>query len=811
MRELLKDLRYATRMARNNPGFTLVAMVTLGLGIGANTAIFSFINAVLLKSLPYADADRVVVLWEKPPQQERNNISTLTFLDWRNQNTVFTVMAAQTALNMTLTGIDVPAQLHGFRVSAPYFEILGVKPMLGRTFAPGEDQVGKEQVVVLGNRIWKSRFGADTNIVGHTISLNNKPYTVIGVMPPLPALDNSWADVWIPLAFTPTDMTRNFHWLMSCLAKLKPGVTLEQARMQMQSVAARIEHDYPDSNKGWSVTINRYQDQLVNTDLRQSLLVLLAAVGAVLLIGCVNLANLLLVRGAAREREIAVRSALGASRLRLLRQFVTEAGLLALLGGALGTGIGFGCMQILKAILPPRMLPPEADVQLDSHVLLFTAAVVLLTVLLFGLVPAFQTSRVGAIHSLKEGGRGATAGASRKRLQNILVVAEVAMAFVLLSCAGLLIRSFDKLEQVDPGFESTNVITMGLPMAAQDYPQGVQIVNYLGRIMEGIQAVPGIREVATTSVLPLKGWGTGLPFLIEGQSFMDRSNRPSCFYKIVSPSYFSALGMHLRKGRMLAETDSQGNVPVTVINQSMVKQYFANLDPIGKQIHMQQIIPGRHELGPEIPWLVVGVVADEKINSLDSSSAGVYVSYKQSPVFGMELVVRGAMDPERLVKSIQSAVWQINKNQALPEIKTMEQIKSESLGNTRLRTVLLGVFAGVALLLAGIGIYGVLSYSVAQRTHEMGVRAALGATYWDQVKLVLGEGMILALVGMVIGVGGALAAARLVGSLLFNVTPHDPMTMVSVGIVLSVVAFAACYVPARRATCVDPIIALRYE
>ncbi len=512
MEESLKDLRYALRMARNSSGFTLVAVLTLALGIGANTAIFSFINAVLLKPLPYPDADKIVLVWEKPPDGERNAISTLNFLDWKNQNTVFTAMAAQ-------------------------------------------------------------------------------------------------------------DVT----------------------------------------------------------------------------------------------------------------------------------------------------------------------------------------------HSLKEGGRGATSGSGRKRLQNARVVVEVALAFVLLSGAGLLIRSFSKLEQVDPGFEATNVITMELPMAAQNYPEGPQVVSYLGQIMEKIQAVPGVREAATTSALPLEGWGYGMLFLIEGQPFVDRSNRASCFYKIVSPSYFSALGMRILKGRALAETDTQSNVPVTVVDESMVKKYFKDQDPIGKRILIQQIVPGKHELGPEIPWLVVGVVADEKVSSLDDSSSGVYVSYKQGPVTDAALVVRGAMEPDRLVKSIQSAVWQVNKNQALPEIKTLEQIKSESVGSTRLRTVLLGVFAGVALLLAGIGIYGVLSYSVAQRTHEMGVRAALGATYWDQIRLVLGGGMLLTVVGLAIGIAGALAAARLLASLLFNVAPHDPITMVAVGFILTTVALAACYIPARRATRVDPIIALRYE
>jgi putative ABC transport system permease protein len=494
-----------------------------------------------------------------------------------------------------------------------------------------------------------------------------------------------------------------------------------------------------------------------------------------------------------------------------LRQFLTESALLALLGGAAGVGVGFACMRILKATLPQYMLPAEADVRIDGNVLLFALAVVVLTALLFGLVPALQTSRVDLTHSLKEGGRGATLGAGGRRLQNVLVVVEVALAFVLLSGAGLLIRSFSKLERVDPGFESTNVVTMEVPMQERDFQEGSKIVNYLGEILQKVRAVPGVRDVADTSALPLEGWGYGMPFLIEGHPFVDRSNRSACFYKIVSPSYFSALGMRVLKGRTLAETDTEGNVPVTVIDESMVKKYFPGEDPIGKRILIQQVVPGKHELGTEIPWLIVGVVADEKVSSLDDSSPGVYVSYKQGPTADAALVVRGAMDPDRLINSIKTAVWQVNKNQALPEIKTLEQIKSESVGGARLRTILLGIFAGVALLLAAIGIYGVLSYSVAQRTHEMGVRAALGARYWDQIKLVLSGGMLLTAIGLAIGIAGALAATRLLASLLFNVAPHDPATIVAVGLVLSAVAFAACYLPAQRATRVDPLIALRYE
>jgi putative ABC transport system permease protein len=807
--ELAADVRYGLRQLRQSPGFTAVAVLTLALGIGANTAIFSIVDATLLERLPYPQPEQIVMVWEKLPKGGRNVISTMNFLDWKRQSTVFSAIAAERDGSMTLTGGDRPVQLQGARESASSFDVWGVKPLLGRAFAPDEDQPGKNLVVVLSHRLWESRFGADPKILGRTLNLNGKPYAVIGVMPP-GVFDRIKDMFWVPLAFEPQEMTRDYRWMI-CFAKLKPGVTLQQARDQMKLIAARIEHDHPESNKGWSATVDRFRDIFVDDSLRRSLWVLLAAVGAVLMIGCVNLANVLLARGTARQREVVLRSALGASKGRLVRQFLTESALLSGCGGVAGLLTGYGLMKMFKIWTPYLHLPVEADVQLDGRVLVFTAIVVIVTGILFGIAPAIHTARHDLVNSLKEGGGTATSSTRRKRVRNALVVAEIAAAFVLLCGAALLIRSLYRLQQVDPGFESTNVITMRMPMTSAEYPDGPRIVSYLDVVRDKLDALPGVLAAATTSALPFEGWSDGMGFRIEGRPFVDMANRPDAGFKQVSPSYLSALRMRLREGRWLAESDTAGSVPVMVINEPMATRYFKGEDPIGKRILVRQIVPGQPALGPEIAWQVVGVVAEEKVDGLDDSSPGMYVSYKQSPTTGTALVVRAAMNPGRLLKTIEAAIWQLNKNQALDDIKPLEQIEAESLGPNRLRTVLLGIFAAVAVLLATIGIYGVISYSVAQRTHEMGVRAALGASRWDQLRLVLEGGMVLTALGLGIGVIGALALTRLLASLLFGVSPHDLWSLAAAAVILTAVAAVACYLPARRATNVDPMVALRHE
>lgn len=811
MNGLLKDLQYAYRTLIKSPGFTLVCLLTLAVGIGANTAIFSFVDSVLLKPLPYTDADRIVRVLEKPPLGARNGISTLNYLDWQRANTVFDHMAAQAGGPVTLTGFAEPVQLRGGRVSAHYFEIFGIQATLGRTFAAGEDEIGKEHVAVLSHVLWSTQFGGDPKWIGRTIRLDGEPYTVIGVLPEGSAFDRAYNQIWRPLAFQPENMTRNFHWFGS-FAKLKPGVTLEKARAQMDSIGARIARDYPDSNKGWGVVVERFSEVLVDSDLRRSLYVLLAAAGMVLLIGCANLANLTLARGAAREREVAMRSALGAARRRLVRQFLTENVLLALAGGLVGLGVGYATMAALKAAIPPFSLPREVNITMDGRLLLFALALSVFTGILFGLAPAWGATRADLALSLREGGRGAI-GRSRRKLRGILVVGEVSLAFVLLVSAGLLIRSFFQMHRADTGFDSTNVMTAGLPLSDRRYPDPVQLDSYLRQIVGNLESVPGVRDVAFTSALPMQGWGYGMPFQISDRPAIDRAHRQACFFKMVGPSYFRAVGMRLREGRGLTDHDVAGSPPVTVINQTMKRKYFPDQDPIGKRILVQQIIPGKTQLGPDIAWEVVGVVGDERVTNLDDKrdNPGIYVTNEQSPVYFGGLVVRATTEPSRLVKAMRRAVSDVNKEQPLTDVKTLEQIKSESMAGDRLRSMLLGVFAGIALLLSAVGIYGVISYSVAQRTGEIGIRAALGASRIDVLGLVLGRGIWMTGAGLAVGFAGALALTRLLATLLFGVGPSDPFTMVVVCGMLASVGLLACYLPARRAAQVDPAVALRYE
>jgi putative ABC transport system permease protein len=811
MAALLRDFRYALRTLRNSRGYAAVAIATIALAIGANTAMFSFVDGMLLNPLPYPQPDRIVRVLEKRPDGGRNGVSTLNYLDWVEQNDVFEYMAAQTGWGTTLTSGDEPVQLRGSRVSPHYFDIIGTRPALGRAFLADEDQLGKDHVVLLSHTLWETSFGADPSIVGTDILLDGERYTVVGVLAEGDVFDRGAAQIFKPLAFEPSNMTRDFHWF-AALAKLKPGVTLEQARAGMEVIGARIAEAYPDSNKGWSVAVDRYADLLIGPQLRTAVIVLFSATAFVLLIGCANLANLALARGVSRGREVAVRASLGAGRWRLARQFLAENLVLSVFGGVVGIGLGYALMKGIQALLPPFALPAEVDIRMNTQVLLFALAVAVATGLLFGLAPAVQAARTNLAGSMKGGAHGSTAGSAGGRVRGTLAVAEIALAFVLLVGSGLLMRSFFSLLNVDPGFDSTNVLTAGLPIAQQRYPDPAQLNAYLDSIQAAVQAVPGVRETAMTSALPLQGWGYGMPYLIADRENVDRARRAGGFFKMVTPSYFSTLGITLRKGRVLSESDTAGGPPVVVINETLAKREFKDEDPIGKHILVQQIVPGKTALGDEIPWEIVGVIADEKISGLsDDDSGGMYVSNRQSPVYGVSLIVRADLDPLTLQRAIRAAVDTVDKDQALSNVRTLEQIERESLIGNRIQSLLLGLFAAIALVLATVGIYGVISYAVVQRTQELGIRGALGASAGSLQGLIFRSGMKLTLIGLAIGVAASLAVTRVMASLLYGVGARDPLTMVAVAAALAIVAAAACLIPARRATKVDPMVALRYQ
>jgi putative ABC transport system permease protein len=811
MNNLAQDIRYGCRTLLKSPGFTIVAIATLALSLGANTAIFSFVNAVLLKPLPYDHPERIVRVLEAPPGGGRNGISTLNYLDWQRQNTCFEYMAAEDGGSATLTGQGEPIEIGGMHVSAHYFDIFGVHAALGRTFVEGEDQAGKDHVVILSSALWQTQFGGDPAIVGRKLNLDGEAFEVVGVLPANSPFDRGWAKMWRPLTFMPDNMTRNFHWFGS-VARLKPGTTLEQARAQMDLIGKRIAKDFPDSNKDWGVGVDPFSETVVGEDMRRSLYVMLAAVGMVLLIACANLANLSLMRVVGREREIAIRIAVGASRWALARQFLIESLILTLVGGAAGILVGSLVMHGLKIILPPYALPSEVDVTLDGRVMLFSFLLSWLTGLAVGAIPALHAARPNLSNALKQGG-GASAG-SQAGVRNGLVVAEVALAFVLLSGAGLLLRSLDKLSQVDPGFDSTNVLTFGFPIPRGRFPDMTARGLYLKQVQERLAALPGVKDIAFASALPMQGWGYGMPFQIADQKNVDRANRRACFFKMTSPSYFRTIGMHLLKGRPLSDTDRHGSPPVTVINQSMARQYFKDVDPLGKRILVQEIVPDKTALGDEIPWEVVGVVADEYVGGLGEKTEenpGMYVTNEQSPASYVAFAVRGVGDTALLREPIKKAVHELSTAQVVQEMKTLDVIKAESLGDDRFRALLLGTFAGVSLLLSAIGIYGVISYSVTQRTREIGIRTALGASRGDVLGLILRHGMGLAILGLLIGLGGAFGLTQLLANLLFGVGGRDPVTLGAVALVLALVALVACFIPARRATKVNPLVALRYE
>lgn len=810
--DLWLDLRYAARTLTKRPSFAIAAVSTLALGIGANTALFSFVDGVLLKPLPYPEPERLVQVWEKPPGFQRNGIASLNFMDWQKQNRVFSHMTALSGEAYTWTqpgDAGEPQRLRASLVSAAYWDVLGVKPALGRGFAADEDQPGKDKVVILSHRTWQAKFHGDPQILDRTILLDGEPFRIAGVTARDTNFDRGFNDLWRPLCLLCRGPQRNFHWL-NALARLKPGVTIEQARAEMDIIAKTIAETYPKDKKGWGVTIDLWMDRIVSEQLRQSLTVLMCAVGALLLIACSNVANLMLTRNAARSREMNVRMALGASRGRLIRLMLLENLLLSLAGGLLGIALGFGLMRIIETSLPPFSLPSERTVSLDLRVLGFTLFVTLTTGLVFGLLPAWTSAR-GTAAALRDGGRGETGGRGRNAVRNGLIVAEVALALILVTCGGLLTSSFFRLMQVDPGFDSSNAIAMNVPMALGKDTNGTQLTLYLEQIEASLRALPGVREAAFACGVPMRGACGGMPFRIAGRAPGPNASRQAAPFKIVTPSYFAAAGLRIRKGRPLLAQDAKGAMPAMLVNERFVERMFPGEEAIGKQVMVEEIVTGKRELGPEIPWQIVGVVANEKIGGLDSDAAVMYVPFAQSPSLGMSLLVRSVGDPKLMQNTIQRAIWTINKNQALTNVETLEEIKNQSMASNRLRTGLIASFAVLALVLAIIGVYGVISYTVEQRRREIGIRAALGAKPGSLVGLMVGQGMLVVAIGLAAGMAGAYGAGRVLEGLLFRTEPFEPQIFLVALATLSLTALAACYAPARRAAQVDPNIVLRYE
>ena len=805
--DFLHDLRFALRLLLKNPGFTIVTVVALALGIGANTAIFSVVNAVLLRPLPYKDPERLVMVWEDATKtgRPRDTPTAANFIDWRNQNQVFEGMAAINEESYNLTGAGDPERLDGVRVSASLFPLLGVEPQLGRVFTAAEDQPGSQRVVLLSYGLWQRRFGGDPSIVGKPITLNDQSYVVMGVMPArfqFPTNDNQ---IWVPIAFSAEEAAdRELHNLQ-VVARLKPGVTLAQAQAEMSTIATRLQQQYPETNKDVGAAVTSLREQLVG-NIKPALLILLGAVGLVLLIACANVANLLLARAAVRQKEIAVRVALGARRMRLIRQFLTESIVLSVLGGVIGLVLAYTGLVLLRTFIPEDILQAR-EISIDLKVLGFTVIVSVATGVIFGLAPALQAFRVKQNETLKEGGRDAATGGSGKRLRSVLVTAEVATSLVLLIGAGLLINSFVRLRNVDPGFRSDHLLTMRIVMPMSKYLDRPRRIAFYNDVLQRVQSLAGVRSAAITTNLPLYHQGNEMAVRIQGRPELPPAQQPTVVIRIVSPGYFDTMTIPLLNGRKLSDQDIDTTPRVAVISETMARTFWPNEDPVGKRFGIGEI-----ESGPR--WFnIVGVVKDVRQMRLTADpKPQAYLTYLQVGFFdSRDLVVKTDVDPASMAATIRNAVWEIDKDQPVSNVQTMETILADSIAQQRFSMVLLAIFAGVALFLAAVGIYGVMSYSVAQRTREIGIRMALGAQTAAVLKLALGYGMKLVLIGIAIGLIAAFALTRLMSTLLFGVTATDPITFTLISLLLICVAALASYIPARRATKVDPMIALRYE
>ncbi len=799
MDTFVQDLRFGLRMLVKSPGFSSVVIITLALGIGATSVIFSIVNAVLLRPLPYRAPDRLVTVWQSLPKEQVDQVpaSAPNFLEWQAQSRTMALTAFNRSA-FSLTGADRPERLDGGLLRANAFEVLGVLPILGRTFRPGEDQLGADPVVVLSYGLWQRRFGGDPGVLKRTILLNSKSYRIVGVMPP--KFQFMGADVWVPLAFTQENLRDRGGSFLRVMGRLKPGITIEQARADTTAIANHQAELYPDSNFGWSVSLVLLNEQVLG-NIRRTLLVLFGAVAFVLLVAATNVASLLLARATDRVREMAVRAALGAARGRLIRQALTESLLLALLGGAGGLLLAFwGTVAVVE--MHPNQIPRVTETGIDGRVLAFTLGISVLCGILFGLVPALQATRPRLGVSLKESGVQVSASRFRFALRSALVVGEVALALVLLLGAGLMVRSFRRLQQVDPGFHPEHVLVAQVTLQPAKYPQTFQKVAFFQQVVDSIRQTPGVVMAGAVTTLPLTPMEIQEAFMIEGRP--PTGGPAGVGLDLVTPDYFRAMGIPLLGGRGFTPFDRANAPKVAIIDEGLKRQFFPAENPLGKRI----LIPGVSKEWREI----VGVVGGVRHYGLDSAiRPQLYVPLAEYSENFMTLVVRGSRDPLQLASVVRAAVWRVDKDQPIAKAQRLEQLLADSISQQRFNSDLMQLFALLALVLAAVGIHGVIAFSVTQRTHEIGVRMALGSEKGRVLRLILGHGMRLVLAGLVLGWIGALALTRVLSSMLFGIEATDPMVFAVVPPLLVLVAFAAAYLPARRATRVDPAVALRYE
>jgi putative ABC transport system permease protein len=803
----MQNIRYALRQLMKSPGFTLTAVITLALGIGANTAIFTTVYATLLAPMPYPEPDQLVMVWSKI-QTFHNGVSAGDFDDWRQQSTAFQALNAFTGDSFNLATKDQPEYVRGQKTTPGMYKMMGVNFLYGRDFLPEEGALGKEHVVVLVNKMWK-KLGSDPNIVGKQMKIDGEPYTVVGVLAAgqPDRLDQS---LIVPLVFKPEQLNHDFHWLL-VMGRLKPGVTLQEAQANMDAVTANIAKAYPKSDTGWGSFVERLQNDFLPKERIQTLWFLLGAVGFVLLIACVNVANLLLAKGTTRHKEVAIRTALGAKRSAIFAQLLTENILLALIGGLTGIGVGSLALRGLIAIMPDGTLPSEADLSLNIPILLFSLGASTLAGLLFGCAPAWYATRVDPAEALKEGGRSGVSS-SRKGLRRTLVVGEFALALTLLTGAGLAIHSFWNLTQVDLGTSTFHIQTFFLPVPDARPKDPTQIANYYQQMLSRIQAVPGVLNVSASTGLALEGAGFGMPFTIQGApDITDPSQRPGAAFGMVTPDYFKTFSIQVLRGRSFTDQDKAGSVRVAMVSESFVKKYFKDKDPLQQRLMVEELIPGVQKLESPVPWQIVGVFHDVRGGGLRDGRPEIEVPFWQIPWPSANFGVRTSGDPALMTKTIQDAVHSVDSEIALAQSHTMEEVKSLVLAGDRFTMLLYASFAVVALSLAAVGIYGVMAFTVAQREHEIGLRMALGASRGKVVGMILKEGMALALSGLGLGLVGAYFVGRALESGLYGVGKLDASAIVAVASVLFAAAMLASWIPARRAASVEPMQALRSE